>query len=127
MSGHLHLVFSRPPDAVSDDEFDSWYDAHLREILAVPGFRSARRFRLQGVVNAGMSPAYTHLVVYELDGDPDVALAELAKANLGSADLYTELKATDAGSLPLPPWFGDVLFASWNGYALGPSVEGGPP
>jgi len=84
----------------------------------VPGFHSARRFRLEGVVNSDVCPPFTHAVVYELDGDPQAALAELEKANLGSAELYEELKATDEGFLPLPPWFGDVLFTSWNGYAL---------
>jgi hypothetical protein len=89
----------------------------------VPGFRSARRFRLQGVVNPDLGPAYTHLVVYELDGEPDAALEELAQANLGNAERYAELKASDEGFLPLPPWFGDVLFTSWNCHALGAPVE----
>jgi hypothetical protein len=118
MAGHLHLVFSRPPAGLSDEEYNAWYDAHLDEILAVPGFRSARRFRLEGVVNADAGPAYTYLVVYHLDGDPKAALAALEQASMGSADRYTELKALDEGTLPLPPWFGDVLFQSWNCYAL---------
>jgi hypothetical protein len=116
---NLHLVFSKPPEGVSDEEFNRWYDAHLLEILAVPGFRAARRFRLEGVVNPDVSPAFRYLVVYELDGDPEAAMAALEQANLGSAELYTELKAGDEGLLPLPPWFGDVLFASWNCYSLG--------
>ena len=53
---HLHLVFSKPPESVSDEEFNRWYDAHLDEILAVPGFRSAKRFRLEGIVNPEVSP-----------------------------------------------------------------------
>jgi hypothetical protein len=114
----VHLVFSRAPEGVPEDEFDAWYDAHLREILAVPGFRSARRFRLQGVVNPEVGPAFTHLALYELDGDPEAALAELERANLGNAERYADAKATDEGFLPLPAWFGDVLFTSWNGYAL---------
>jgi hypothetical protein len=57
-------------------------------------------------------------VVYELEGDPQAALEALEKANLGSAELYEELKETDEGFLPLPDWFGDVLFTSWNGHAL---------
>jgi hypothetical protein len=90
----------------------------------VPGFRSARRFRLRSVVNPDLSAPFTHVVVYELDGDPDAALEELEQANLGNAEIYAELKAADEGFLPLPEWFGDVLFASWNCYALGAPVEG---
>jgi hypothetical protein len=93
----------------------------------VPGFRAARRFRLRGVVNPELSPAFTHLVVYALDGDPEAALEELEKANLGNAEIYAERKASDEGFLPLPPWFGDVLFASWNCYSLGGPVESEAP
>ena len=38
MSRYVHLVFSDPPAGVSDDEFNVWYDEHVQEILAVPGF-----------------------------------------------------------------------------------------
>jgi hypothetical protein len=117
MAGHLHLVFSRAPDGVSEEEFNTWYDAHLREILAVPGFRSARRFRLGGVVNAERG-SWTHAAVYEIDGEPQDALDRLAQAGMGNADTYTELKGEDEGSLPLPPWFGDVRFQSWNCYSV---------
>jgi hypothetical protein len=123
VSGDVHLVFSAPPDGVSEDEFNAWYDAHLAEILSVPGFRSARRFRLKAVVGAEEAPPYRYLVVYEIDGDPDAALRALEDASMGSAELYTELKSSDEGALPLPPWFEDVRFASWNGYALGPRVD----
>ena len=92
----------------------------------MPGFRSARRFRLRGVVNPDLSAPFTHVVVYELDGDPDAALDELAKANLGNAEVYAAAKGSDEGFLPLPAWFGDVLFASWNCYALGAAVEAEP-
>ena len=41
MSENLHLVFRKPPEAISDDEYNRWYDFHLGEILVVPGFISA--------------------------------------------------------------------------------------
>ena len=46
MSKDLHLVFSKPPETISDTEYNRWYDFHLGEILVVPGFVSARRYRL---------------------------------------------------------------------------------
>jgi hypothetical protein len=49
MSENLHLVLSKPPEAISDDEYNRWYDFHLGELLVVPGFVSARRYRLQTV------------------------------------------------------------------------------
>ena len=47
MSRNVHIVFSKPPDRISDEEFNRWYDPHLDEILVVPGFVSARRFRME--------------------------------------------------------------------------------
>ena len=46
MAGNLQIVFSYVPDGVTDEEFSEWYDAHLPEILSIPGFVSAQRFRL---------------------------------------------------------------------------------
>jgi hypothetical protein len=124
LTRNLHLVFSEPPADVPDAEFDRWYDAHLEEILATPGFVSAQRFRVENVVENAVAPIrYRYLTVYEIDGDPNVALAELARLGLGSQDSYTKLKDVDSGSLPLPDWFGRVGFASVNCYALGDRVE----
>ena len=53
MSQYVHLVFSDPPSGVSDDEFNAWYDGHVQEILAVPGFESVRRYAISPVVGAG--------------------------------------------------------------------------
>jgi hypothetical protein len=53
MTENLHLVFSKPPEAISDEEYNRWYDFHLGEILVVPGFVSARRYRLQTVRATG--------------------------------------------------------------------------
>ena len=41
----LLLVYTRPVPG-AEDEFDRWYSGtHLTEVLAVPGFTAARRFR----------------------------------------------------------------------------------
>ena len=43
MGPNLQLVFSHLPQDVTDEEFCEWYDAHLPEILSIPGFVSAQR------------------------------------------------------------------------------------
>ena len=53
MARYVHLVFSDPPPGVSDDEYDAWYDEHVKEILSVDGWVSATRYRVDGVVGAG--------------------------------------------------------------------------
>jgi hypothetical protein len=46
-----------------EEEFNAWYDTeHLAERLAIPGFRSTRRWTLDGAAGAGK-----YLATYELD------------------------------------------------------------
>jgi hypothetical protein len=118
----LHIVVSQPPPGVSDEDFNRWYDAHLDEILSVKGFRSARRFQLEPVVGEGALP-FRFICVYETDGDPREAVAELERAGMSSRDSYAEIKDADAGALPLPDWWDEVQFASWNLQPLGERRE----
>src|ERR1051325_3796129 len=90
MSDNLHLVFSKPPAAVSDEEYNRWYDFHLSEILVVPGFTAARRYQS----------------AYELEGSPKEVMAELDKE-------------AASGRMQLPEWFPQVTFASFNCHAHG--------
>ena len=58
----LLLTITEPPPAM-EEEFNAWYDTeHLAERLAIPGFRSARRWTLDGPSGAGK-----YLATYELD------------------------------------------------------------
>jgi hypothetical protein len=117
---YIHLVFSDPPAGVSEDEFNTWYDAHVQEILAVDGWVSATRYRLDGVVAADETGGYRYLSLYELDCMPDVAVANLAAAGMGNADTYIDMKGehtTGDDPLPLPDWFADIRFGSWNATA----------
>src|SRR5438046_9540973 len=57
----LLLTMTEPAPAM-EEEFNAWYDTeHLAERLAIPGFRSALRWTLDG---AG---AGKYLATYELD------------------------------------------------------------
>ena len=128
MTRNLHIVFSRPPEGISDEEFNGWYDAHLGEILRAPGFMSAQRYRLDPVVSESDTPVpYGYLAVYEIDGDPATAIEELERLGMGSKDSYAELKEADSGDLELPAWWDRAHFASWNCVALGERVEAPSP
>lgn len=62
----LLLTLTEPPPAM-EDEFNAWYDdEHLPERLAIPGFRSARRWVAEGRPGDGK-----YLATYELDS-PEV-------------------------------------------------------
>lgn len=122
MTDHIHLVFSDPPEGVSEAEYDDWYDAHVQEILSVDGWHSATRYRLEAVVDPAGTGGYRYLSVYELDLPPDTALANLAAASMGSADSYVSKKEDDQGHLPLPEWFTGIRFGSWNCTQLGDPI-----
>jgi hypothetical protein len=53
----VEQLFAR---AEGEAEWSAWYDENLKVLLAVPGFRTAQRFR-----NAGESPRY--LAIYTVD------------------------------------------------------------
>jgi hypothetical protein len=110
MSENLHLVFSKPPGHISDEDYNRWYDHHLGEILAVPGFVAARRYRLQTVKGEWAPSAHRYLSAYELGADPADAMAELASESA-------------AGRMDLPGWFPQITFASFNCYSHGNATE----
>jgi hypothetical protein len=62
-------------------EYDAWYGkVHLPEVLQIPGFVAAQRFRLGAAQLAGMTPKWKYLVVYEIEGESvERALAELSR------------------------------------------------
>jgi len=112
VSGNIHIVFSQPPERISDEEFNRWYDPHLDEILVVPGFVSARRYRMEAMVERpGTSVPYGFLSLYELEGDVATIMKDLDD---------------EATRMDLPEWFPEVEFASWNCYPLGGKVLAKP-
>src|SRR6201985_3522194 len=103
MSTNIHLVYSRKPDSISEEDYNKWYDFHLGEILVVPGFVSAHRYKLSAeVVDPDNDTVYTHLSLYEIEGDLDDEAA--------------------SGRMQLPEWFDQIRFASWNAGSLGDKV-----
>jgi hypothetical protein len=80
MPYHLLLVFTAAVPG-REEEYHRWYDErHLDDILALPGFVSARRYDgLQGPRSA-TAPPTRNLAVYEIEGDPLAALEALNAA-----------------------------------------------
>jgi hypothetical protein len=63
------LVQSGPVDPSREDEYNDWYtNTHIPDMLAGPGFVSARRYRrVNDTVTPSPLPAY--LAIYELESD----------------------------------------------------------
>ena len=120
----LQVVFSdagHPDRPVSDESLDEWYEQHLGEILSIPGFTSAQRYRLTTVAKpeGGAIPG-RRLCIYTTTKPPAELRTEMERMNLLSADSYSRLKDIDPTGPALPEWWDTVRFASWNLIPAGP-------
>jgi ABC-type sugar transport system ATPase subunit len=79
MPRYKMVVMTRPVQG-REAEYNDWYqNVHLGEMVALPGFTSAQRFRLARSLVEGAAPPY--LAVYEIETDDvDAVLQELRDA-----------------------------------------------
>ena len=81
--GRTILVVMMDVDPEHDEEFNRWYnDEHLPERLAIPGYVSARRFKLeegQGVLQ--------YLCIWELEDASPLQSQEYQAQNARSSEL----------------------------------------
>ena len=105
MADHEYIVLSKPPEGVGAQEFNEFYDVHVREILEVPGFVSAQRSALTLKGSRGEAFEYEYLVRYGIDGDLGVTLAALREA-------------VDSGRMYFPDWFPRIRTAGFEVRAI---------
>ena len=91
MPNHILWVESRPVTAEREDEYNLWYNHfHLHQVLALPGFVAATRYKLSHIQTEWYPPAqnfpawpygkeFTHLAIFEIDkhADPQAILEAL--------------------------------------------------
>src|SRR5260370_30028662 len=87
MAQDIFVVLTNPIEG-EDEAFNKWYDAqHVPEVLDVPGVVAAQRYDIaevnvpddQDLPAQLPPPTHRYLVIYELDNDPDVVMAEFLK------------------------------------------------
>ena len=105
MPDHVHLVFSLPPEQVSEEDYDAFYEQHVAEIVAGEGFTAAGRYWLEPASPARPNVEFRHLAIYRTDGPPAAALATLAARQ-------------EAGEITLPEWFDGIRFLTYDGRPL---------
>lgn len=89
------VVQSKPSSPEELEAFHHWYDeVHIPEILAVEGFRSARRFQA--------ADGESYLAVYEVD---DVEAAKAAMASASAAGQMTRPTGVQLDPPPTTQWF----------------------
>jgi hypothetical protein len=108
LSPNLYLVLSKPPDGLSADEYDRWYDLHVRENIVSPGFLSAKRYAIEPSREEAVR--YSHLALYEYEGDMSVWREDLTRR-------------IETGDVVLPEWFSGISFSSWSAQPIGDRVE----
>lgn len=80
MAVHRLIVFSAPTPG-KEDEYNDWYNnVHLAEVIEIPGFVAAQRFRLSDDQLPGFQPSpHEYLSIYEFDRPPGEPLETLRK------------------------------------------------
>jgi hypothetical protein len=94
----LRLVFSTAPEGVEVADYDAWYEEHIRDVVAVPGFLRARRFTVHSRPGRRQPSGYSFLTIYETGPSP----ANISE-HLQIARPYWR-----------PDWWGRLDYASWQ-------------
>jgi hypothetical protein len=80
-----------------DDEFERWYDeVHLPDMLKVPGFVAAQRFRIDKNL-IGKTP-YAYCTIYEVEAESADAAIAATGAAMQSGKMVISDAADVAGS-----------------------------
>jgi hypothetical protein len=93
MSNDLFVAFSTPPDSFDLDKFNAFQEEHIREVLEVPGFESARRYELRRTGGNEYPAQYTFVTIYGIDGPKD--------------DVFSAMRAT-RDRRAHPDWYEEV-------------------
>jgi hypothetical protein len=122
MAANRYIVFGALPEGATEADFNEWYDAHLPEILSIPGFVAVQRYEIEpSVADEQITESYRYIALFEIEGDTERAMEEMAKRNLSTTDSYVVLKEDDDDTGPaLPSWWANARFASWTAVPVGP-------
>lgn len=87
MAKHVLVVLSNAVEG-ADAKFNDWYtNTHIGDVLKVPGFVAAQRFKLSGTQLGDGETPYSYLALYEVEADD---LAATGSALTGAADMYID-------------------------------------
>jgi hypothetical protein len=100
---HL-LVFQTDCAPGTDDEFNRWYnEVHIPELLRIPGFKAATRYRVADAQMGRRSPDHRYLALYEIEAD--TAQEALDALNAKTAELaMSDTLLTGPGQLSASVW-----------------------
>lgn len=89
MPHYLFFVFSNPTEG-QEAEFNRWYDEqHLADVINVPGFVWAERYRLADTQSAlnPQAPSHRYLALYAIETDDIAGTMRELEARVGTPHL----------------------------------------
>ena len=90
--GNTVLVVTMEVDEADEAEFNQWYnEQHLPERMAIPGYVSARRFKLEGDDN---NNALKYLCIWEMEDGSPLESAIYKDQNAHPTELFLRVNNT---------------------------------
>ena len=108
--GTFKLLALTKPATGREDEYNIWYDGtHVPEVLSIPGYKAAQRYKLRAPLMAGEASPY--MAVYDIETDDIEALLKEVKRRAAAGEI-TQSDAVDSHSnyLAIYEEFGERRF-----------------
>lgn len=89
MPKYRFVVFSNPVPG-REDEYNRWYnETHLRDVVSVPGVRTAQRFRIhEPSLLPGVKPQHRYLAIYEIEAANIEAVMKDLRSRAGTPAMF---------------------------------------
>jgi hypothetical protein len=82
------VIASNNPVEGREDEYNDWYsNTHLADVLKVPGFLTAQRFRLAPAQKAGTEQRWKYAAVYDCEAESAGQLLDALASRTGTPAL----------------------------------------
>ena len=89
MAKYVFVVMSNPTTPGQEAEYNEWYNKiHIPDVLNVPGFVAAQRFKLADTQFADGKPAHRYLALYEIETDDLKGSFNELRNRIGTADMF---------------------------------------
>jgi hypothetical protein len=89
MAKYTFVVMSNPTTPGQEAEFNEWYNkVHIPDVLNVPGFVAAQRFKLADTQFADGKPAHRYLALYEIETEDIKGSFNELQKRVGTADMF---------------------------------------
>lgn len=93
---HYKLVVFSDPIEGREQEYNDWYNKqHLQDVVAVPGFVAAQRFRLKELT--GGTFRHRYLAIYDIEAEDSKKVMEELQSRAGTARMVIS-EALDSAS-----------------------------